>query len=242
MSGFQRQAEVALRLLERSPSWQQVAVHHPELDDDTTRMILETAAQFAETELAPLGEISDRISCHLQDRRVITPEAYKPAWNALSADGWIGLDLPMHGGGQGLPLALQTASQMLLDRSNLGFSMLAGATRSGAFVIDAFAPEAIRDEWLPKLVAGEWSTTICISEPDAGSDVGRIRTKAEPVDDGRWLITGQKCWISYGDHDLTSRIGQLLLARTCPLDQGTRGLSLVLGPNTLQDGQANASH
>lgn len=239
MTGYQRQAEVSLRLLEASPFWAQVVDFHDELDHDTTRMVLETAAGFAQSELAPLGEISDRISCHLQDGRVITPEAYKPAWNALSAGGWIGLDLPVHGGGQGLPLALQTASQMLLDRNNLGFSMLAGSTRSGAFVIDAFAPKTIRDEWLPKLVAGEWSTTICISEPDAGSDVGRIRTKAEPTGDGRWKITGQKCWISYGDHDLTSRIGQLLLARTGPLELGTRGLSLFLVPNTFLDAQAN---
>src|SRR5690606_39819935 len=137
-------------------------------------MILDTAAAFAESELAELGPISDREAGRLQDGRVITPEAYKPAWKALCDGGWIGLDLPERAGGQGLPLALQTASQMLLDRSSLAFGMLAGSTRSGAFVLDAFAPADIRAEWLPRLVTGEWSTTICISEPDAGSDVGRV--------------------------------------------------------------------
>lgn len=241
MSGFKRQADVSLRLLEASPFWQQTVAAHGELDSGTMRMILEMAAGFAESGLEQLGAISDRLSCYLQDGRVVTPEAYKPAWKMLGEGGWIGLDLPPHAGGQGLPLALQVASQMLLDRLCLGFGMLAGSTRSGAFVLDAFAPETIRTEWLSRLIAGEWSATICISEPDAGSDVGRIRTRAEQRADGRWLVSGQKCWISYGDHDLTSRIGHLLLARTGAPELGTRGLSLFLVPDTVTDANGNTS-
>jgi alkylation response protein AidB-like acyl-CoA dehydrogenase len=231
VSGYRRQAEISLRLLRASSFWQQTLAAQEGLDDPTAAMILDTAAALAESELAELGPISDRVACRVENGRVITPEAYKPAWRAVCDGGWIGLDLPESAGGQGLPLALQTASQMLLDRPSLAFGMLAGSTRSGAFVLDAFAPTDIQEEWLPRLVTGEWSTTICISEPDAGSDVGRIRTRAEQVA-GSWQITGQKCWISYGDHDLTSRIGHLLLARTGPAELGTRGLSLFLVPDS----------
>lgn len=238
MSGYRRQAEISLRLLRASPFWQQTLAVQEGLDDPTAAMILDTAAAFAESELAGLGPISDQVACRVESGRVITPEAYKPAWKALRDGGWIGLDLPQSAGGQGLPLALQTASQMLLDRPSLAFGMLAGSTRSGAFVLDAFAPADIQAEWLPRLVTGEWSTTICISEPDAGSDVGRIRTRAEQVA-GSWQITGQKCWISYGDHDLTSRIGHLLLARTAPVELGTRGLSLFLVPDSTPTSRRN---
>src|SRR5690606_16545788 len=119
------------------------------------------------------------------------------------------------------------------------FVMVCGATRSAAFVLRRFGTDAMREQWVPRLASGEWAATICISEPDAGSDVGRIRTRAEP-DGERWNITGQKCWISFGDHDLTDRIGHLLLARTPGAAAGTRGLSLFLVPSLRDDGVRNA--
>ncbi|WEX10540.1 acyl-CoA dehydrogenase family protein [Chelativorans sp. AA-79] len=229
--GFSRQAEISSRLLEISSAWAEVRAGREEIDADLARMILGGAAQFAESRIEPLAAVADREGCGLREGRVITPPGYRETWQALCETGWLGLDLPAHAGGPGLPLTLHTAAQMLFDRASPAFVMVAGATRSAAFVVNAFGDEEARREWLPRLVSGEWSATICISEPDAGSDVGRIRTRAEEGGDGLWRISGQKCWISFGDHDLTARIGHLLLARTGEAEEGTRGLSLFLVPD-----------
>ncbi|WP_028035259.1 acyl-CoA dehydrogenase family protein [Chelativorans sp. J32] len=232
---FARQADITARLLEVSPSWSELLSRREELDTGLIRMVIEGAAQFSENRIAPLAQIADREGCRLVNGRVVAPQGYKEAWHALCDEGWLGLDLPAEAAGQDLPLALHTAAQMLFDCACPAFAMLAGSTRSAVFVLDAFGDEEARSEWLPRLGAGEWSATICISEPDAGSDVGRIRTRADRGPDGRWRISGQKCWISFGDHDVTSRIGHLLLARTGPAELGTRGLSLFLVPDSLPD-------
>ncbi|MFN5521623.1 acyl-CoA dehydrogenase family protein, partial [Bradyrhizobium sp.] len=143
--------------------------------------------------------------------------------------------LPEQLGGQGLPLVVAVAVQEVLDRHCAAFGMLPVPVRSAVRLIDAWTTDdAIRKEWLPKLVAGEWGATICISEVGAGSDASRIRTKAVARDDGRWSITGEKQWISFGGHDLTGRIVHCLLART----EGAKGLSLFLVPDRI-DGEPN---
>ncbi len=195
---------------------------------ETVEAILREASRLAEAYLEPLNEKADSEGCRLSQGRVQTVAGHKEAWAAYVEGGWSTLDQPEAEGGQGLPRAVSLAVQALLDRACPAFGMLCVAQRSAARLIGAYGDEATRTEWLGKLISGEWGATICISESDAGSDVGRIRTRAEPLSNGEWEITGEKCWISYGDHDLTSRIGHCLLARTPGSPPGVRGLSLFL--------------
>ena len=202
---------------------------------ETVLAILDEAARFADDHLIALNDLGDAQGCRIVDGRVHTPPGHREAWAAFVEGGWPTLDLPEAEGGQGLPTALAFAVQELLDRACPAFGMIPVPTRSAARLIAAFADEAIRVEWMPRLASGEWTASICISEVDAGSDVMRMRTRAEPTGDGRWAITGEKQWISFGDHDLAPRIGHCLLARTA----GSEGLSLFLVPDHT-DGQRNA--
>lgn len=223
---------------EAAPGIDEVRTLKTEFDaatPETVIAILEEAARFADTWLVPLNDAGDLEGCQLVDGRVHTAPSHRAAWDAFVAGGWTTLDHPEDIGGQGLPLALCMAVQEVFDRACPAFGMLPVAQRSAARLIAAYADQSIHEEWLPRLVSGEWCATICISEPDAGSDVARIRTRAEPKSDGSWVVSGEKCWISFGDHDLAPRIGHMLLART----PGTSGLSLFLVPDALDDGARN---
>src|SRR5690606_31282266 len=168
--------------------------------------------------------------------RVKLPPGFVDGFRQYAEAGWLGIDAPIDFGGLDIPLTLQAACGPLFDRGCMALMMAAGSSRGAIHLLAAAADATTAAEWGPKLVSGEWAATICISEPEAGSDVGRIRTKAE-LRDGAWLVTGQKIWISFGDHDMASRIGHCMLARTN--DQpGTRGLSLFLVPNHI-DGAPN---
>jgi hypothetical protein len=202
-------------------------------DPDTVAAILEEAAKFAHVQLAPLNDVGDRVGCEIVDGRVRTAPGHRAAWASYVEGGWPALDHPEADGGQGLPLVVAMAVQEVMDRSCSGFGMLPVPQRSAAKLIAAHGDEALQREWLPQLVSGEWGATICISEPGAGSDVMRLRTTARRLDERRFAITGEKTWISYGDHDLTPRIGHCLLART----PGVDGLSLFLVPDTIVDAE-----
>ncbi len=202
---------------------------------ETVAAILDEASRFAESWLMPLNDASDVEGCLLVDGRVRTATGHRDAWEAFVTGGWSTLDHPEAIGGQGLPLALGMAVQEIFDRACPAFGMLPVPQRAAAKLIAAHGDDGLRGEWLPRLVSGEWGATICISEADAGSDVGRIRTRAEPNDDGSWSITGEKCWISFGDHDLTPRIGHCLLARTPGAAPGGAGLSLFLVPDSIDE-------
>ena len=234
---YSRQAQVLQRHLEILPLRDRLENLVPGLlDSSLSETILEQAARFAEGELEPVAAVLDREGVRLDNGRVRTSTRHKQAWHAFADMGWLAMSVaePI---GQGLPLPLVTACEEVFNRASAAFYMLATPARSGATLLLETAPEALRETWVPRLLSGEWAATICISEPDAGSDVGRIRTRARK-DDGRWLISGEKCWISFGDHDLASRIGHLMLARS--LDKpGARGLSLFLVPSTLDDGTVN---
>lgn len=197
--------------------------------------ILEEAVRFADGTLAPFNDAGDVIGCTLVDGRVKTAPGHREAWDAFVASGWPSIDLPVEHGGQGLPLILAAAAQEIFDRACPAFGMMTVPQRSAARLIGAYGDEAMKAEWLPRLASGGWGATICISEPEAGSDVNRIRTLATVSGDGSWSISGEKCWISFGDHDLAPRIGHCLLART----KGAEGLSLFLVPDTLEDGNRN---
>jgi alkylation response protein AidB-like acyl-CoA dehydrogenase len=204
---------------------------------ETVEAILAEAAKFAADTIGGMNDAGDAQGCSLHDGRVRTAPGHKAAWDAYVEQGWPTLDMPAQHGGQGLPLALGTSVQSLLDRACPAFAMFSVPQRSAARLIAAFGTADMREEWLPHLVRGDFGATICISEAEAGSDVMRLRTRAEPAGDGTWRITGEKTWISSGDHDLTPRIGHCLLART----PGTAGLSLFLVPDHT-DGRRNSVH
>ncbi len=197
---------------------------------DTVEAILTEAARFAAGRLDDLNAAGEQNEPRLVDGRVRVSAEHREVWRAFASGGWVALDLPEAFGGQALPLVLAVAAQDIFDRSCSAFGMLAVSTRSAVKLIARWADEAVKSEWLPKLVRGEWTATICISEAGAGSDVARIQTVAVPDGGGRWRITGEKQWISFGDHDVSNKIGHCLLART----RGAKGLSLFLVPDRIQ--------
>jgi hypothetical protein len=206
---------------------------------ETLRAVLDEASKFSAAWLAPLNPVMDRKGCRLEGGRVRTAPGHAEAWNAYVEAGWPGIDQPPGLGGAGLPLVALAACTEIFDRGSVAFGMAPTGLRAAARLIAAHADEAIKADWLPRLISGEWVATICISEADAGSDAGRIRTLAEPDGRGGWRITGEKMWISYGDHDLAPRIGHCLLARTPGAAPGGAGLSLFLVPDHM-DGERNA--
>jgi alkylation response protein AidB-like acyl-CoA dehydrogenase len=207
-------------------------------DPDTMAAILESAARFAE-DLAGSGVAADRAGCRLVDGRVAVPPGQHRPWAAFLAQGWNTLSAPEIYGGQELPLTVAAAAQMLFDGSDIALGMLALNQRCAVRLLQHAAGPDVKSRWIPRFVNGEWGATICVSEPQAGSDVGRIRTRAVPDAAGNFRITGQKCWISYGDHDLTPGIVHFILARAPDMPAGTRGLSLFLLPDRLEDGSRN---
>jgi alkylation response protein AidB-like acyl-CoA dehydrogenase len=207
--------------------------------DGAAEAVLREAARFAARHLAPLAAAMDRPGCTLDEGRVRTAPGHAAAWREYAGDGWAGLTAPEAAGGQALPMALAAAVQEVMDAANPAFGMLGINARCATRLLASHGDAAMRADWMPRLASGEWGATICISEPQAGSDVGRIRARAEQRADGVWTVTGEKCWISYGDHDLTQRIGHFLLARPRGAPEGTRGLSLFLVADRLDDGRRN---
>ncbi len=233
---FADQANRTLAMLALTPGWARLQALRPDCDDATVAILLEAAAGFAETTLAPLNGVGDRVGAQMLDGRVRLPPGFVDGFSQYAEAGWLGIDAPARFGGMALPLVLQAACGSLFDRGCMALMMAAGSARGAIHLLDAGADPAIAAEWGPRLVSGEWAATICISEPEAGSDIGRIRTRAVSQD-GQWLVSGQKIWISYGDHDMASRIGHCLLARTNE-QKGARGLSLFLVPDRV-DGAPN---
>lgn len=221
------------------PIWEGTAVYG-HADAATVRALLEAAACFAEDRLLPLAVTSDRQGCTLAAGAVCLPEGSRAVYSEWVGLGFPGVGLPMDIGGLGLPLAVQCAVQELCDGANLALGMLFINLRCAALALLQSASEEQKVRWLPGLLAGTLASTIVISEPQAGSDVGRIRTLATPSSDGTYLLQGTKIWISYGDHDATADILHLVLARTPGAEAGSRGLSLFAVPK-LRDGSGNGT-
>lgn len=234
---YSEQAAALARHLLILPHREELLIIAPEsIDADLENAVLDQAAQFTQGVLDPIASVLDRQGVRVIDNRVQTARAHKDAWKAFAEMGWLGMVEPAPAG-QGLSLALLTACEELFNRACAPFCMLATSSRTAATVLARAASPETALEWVPRLLSGDWSATICISEPDAGSDVGRIRTAARLVD-GVWRIDGEKCWISYGDHDLTERIGHMALARSTD-GVGVRGLTLFLVPSMWGEGEDN---
>ena len=200
-----------------------------DLSDDLLDAILGEAAKLANDVIAPASWDGDQQGCQLTDDGVQVPESFKQAYTKYVEGGWPTLAAPSAYGGQGLPLSLSNAVTEMMN-SNIGFQLCPMLSNGGMEALAAHASDEQKEKYLHRVVSGEWSATMNLTEPHAGSDVGNIRAKAEPQDDGSYKITGTKIYITYGDHDMVDNIVHLVLARTPGAPEGTKGISLFVVP------------
>ena len=200
-----------------------------DLSDDLLDAILEEAAKLATDVIAPASWDGDQKGCQLSEDGVKVPESFKQAYTKYVEGGWPTLAAPSAYGGQGLPLSLSNAVTEMMN-SNIGFQLCPMLSNGGMKALAAHASDGQKEKYLHRVVSGEWSATMNLTEPHAGSDVGNIRAKAEPQDDGSYKISGTKIYITYGDHDMVDNIVHLVLARTPGAPEGTKGISLFVVP------------
>ncbi|MGR3757225.1 MAG: acyl-CoA dehydrogenase C-terminal domain-containing protein [Tranquillimonas sp.] len=208
---------------------------HSDLDRDFTGAVLEEAGRLAAGVLAPLNPVGDREGCRIENGIVRTPTGFRAAFDQIRDGGWTALDCDEAYGGQGLPYLMHTAVGEILVSSNMAFNMYQGLTHGAYSAIRAHGTDAQKDLYLPKLASCEWTGTMNLTEPHAGTDLGLMRSRAEPRDDGSYTITGQKIFISAGDHDMADNIVHLVLAKAPGGGEGTRGVSLFIVPKFLPD-------
>jgi len=206
---------------------------------DLVEAIVEGAGAFAAGEFAPLNRIGDSVGAKWSPDGVTMPPGFKEAYSAYVEAGWGTLAGPAEHGGQGLPLTLATVVMEDLGAANMAFSLIMMLTPGTVEALKHHGSDELKAQWLPKLVTGEWSGTMNLTEPQAGSDVGALKSRAVPNGDGSFSITGTKIFITFGDHDMADNIVHLVLARTPDAPPGTRGISLFLVPKVLPDGTAN---
>jgi alkylation response protein AidB-like acyl-CoA dehydrogenase len=192
--------------------------------------IIDQAHRFASEVSGPLNSPGDRAGCRLEGGRVVTPKGFREAWRQLFDVGLMPFTIPAEGGGFGGPAAVGVVLQELQSGANTAFQMYPGLTHGAADLLEHFALDDDRKRFLPAMVDGRFSGTMCLSEPHAGSDVGATRTRARHLEGNVYAITGTKCWISAGDHDLSQNIVHLVLARIEGAPPGTKGLSLFIVP------------
>ncbi len=192
--------------------------------------ILEGAATLCEEVLAPLNASGDKEGCHLKDGVVTTPKGFKEAYDQFVAGGWQGLSFPVEYGGQGMPMSLSLLKSEMMGAANWSFNMYPGLSIGCINTLLQYGTDAIKTQYLPRLVAGEWTGTMCLTEPQCGTDLAQVKTRAEPQADGSYALTGTKIFISSGDHDLTENIVHIVLARLPGAPAGTRGISLFVVP------------
>jgi alkylation response protein AidB-like acyl-CoA dehydrogenase len=192
--------------------------------------ILEGAATLCEEVLAPLNASGDKEGCHLADGVVTTPKGFKEAYAQFVAGGWQGLSFPVEYGGQGMPMSLNLFKSEMMGAANWSFNMYPGLSIGCINTLLQYGTDAIKTVYLPRLVAGEWTGTMCLTEPQCGTDLAQVKTRAEPQADGSYALTGTKIFISSGDHDLAENIIHIVLARLPGAPAGTRGISLFVVP------------
>src|SRR5437016_2132615 len=204
-----------------------------ELSDDVVEAVLAEAGRFAGEVLAPLNVTGDRVGAQFKDGSVVMPPGWREAYRAWAAAGWNGLTAPAEWGGQHLPHALNAACIEMWNSAAMAFGLGPILTMAGVDALVAHGSDALKRTFLPKLVSGEWMGTMQLTEPQAGSDVGALRTRAGRAGDGTYRISGQKIFITYGEHDLTDNIIHFVLARLVDAPPGTKGISLFLVPKFL---------
>ncbi|MBP0592281.1 acyl-CoA dehydrogenase C-terminal domain-containing protein [Paraburkholderia sp. LEh10] len=200
---------------------------------DVVMAVLDGAAEFVKDVLVPINLPGDREGCHFDQGAVTTPKGYKEAYELYRQNGWPALAASPDWGGQGLPPSVALMVREFVASGSMSFGMYPGLSQGAYRAILAHGNDELKQIYLPKLVDGSWMGTMCLTEPDSGSDLSRLRTRAEPDADGSYRITGTKIFISSGDHDLTDNIVHLVLARLPDAPAGTRGLSLFVVPKRL---------
>ena len=205
---------------------------HAELDVDTINAVLEEGGKFASEVLFPLNREGDEIGCTLdpQTHGVTTPPGFAEAYRQFVDGGWAALSCDPEYGGQGLPVTLNQAFYEMLNSANQAWTMYPGLTHGAYDALHAHGTPEQKATYLPKLTSGEWTGTMCLTEPHAGTDLGLLRSKAEPQGDGTYRITGEKIFISSGEHDMAENIIHLVLARLPDAPAGSRGISLFIVP------------
>ena len=203
---------------------------YAEVPVDLMLSVVEEAGKMCEDILFPLNASGDAQGCTWDNGVVRTPAGFKEAFKAYADGGWIGLSCDPEHGGQGLPLTLRFAVDEMVVASNLSFAMYPGLTQGAYEAIHAHGSEAMKAFYLPRLASGEWAGTMCLTEAHAGTDLGMIHTKAQQLDDGTYRVTGQKIFITAGEHDLAENICHLVLAKLPGAPAGTRGISMFLVP------------
>ncbi len=205
---------------------------YQDLDDGLVHQVLEEAGKFASGALAPLNTVGDHQGARLENGVVRTPDGFREAYQQFVKAGWNGVPFPEEWGGQGLPWTVSTAVSEMWHGANTAFSLCPLLTQAGIELLLKFGSDEQKATYLEKLTTGEWTGTMCLTEPQAGTDVGALKTKAEKEGD-RYRITGQKIFITYGDHDFTDNVIHMVLARTPGAPAGTKGISLFIVPKFL---------
>ncbi|VAW03772.1 3-methylmercaptopropionyl-CoA dehydrogenase (DmdC), partial [hydrothermal vent metagenome] len=215
---------------------------YADLEADFTAAVLEEAGKLTSQVLAPLNAVGDTQGCVLENGVVRTPEGFKAAFEQVKEGGWAALDLPEEFGGQNMPYVLGTAVSEMFSASNMAFTMYQGLTHGAASAILAHGTEAQKATYVPKMAACEWTGTMNLTEPQCGTDLGLMRTKAEPQEDGSYKITGTKIFISAGEHDMADNIIHLVLAKIPGGPEGIKGVSLFIVPKFMvgDDGSLGA--
>ena len=213
-------------------------------DGEMVQAVLDGAAAFAEGEFAPLDRVGDTVGARWDNGIVTMPPGYRAAYRKFVEGGWMTLAAGAAHGGQGLPLALSAALMDDLNAANLGFALCPMLSMGAIEALEVHGLDALKADYLPNIVSGKWPATMNLTEPQAGSDVGALKSRAERANDtdradGSWRVFGTKIFITFGEHDLADNIIHLVLARTPGAPAGTRGISLFLVPKLLPDGSRN---
>ena len=208
---------------------------------DMIRVVLDEAAKMAENVLQPINQQGDIEGCQYdpETKLVKTPTGFKEAYKVFAEGGWSGLSASPEYGGQGLPHLIKIVVDEMACSTNLSMGMYPGLSHGAIDALTLHANNDLKDAYLPKLISGEWTGTMCLTEPQCGTDLGLIRTKAEPQADGSYNITGTKIWITGGEHDMVDNIAHLVLAKLPGAPDSSKGISLFLVPKFLDDGTRN---
>ena len=212
---------------------------HADMDADTINAVIEEAGKFASEVLFPLNQSGDQEGCQWHDTVVTTPRGYKEAYQQYVQAGWPSLSCDEAYGGQGLPISLNNVLYEMINSANIAWTMYPGLSHGAYEALHAHGTDELKAQYLPKLASGEWTGTMCLTEPHCGTDLGLLRTKAEPQGDDSYKITGTKIFISAGEHDMAENIIHLVLARLPGAPTGTKGISLFIVPKFLPNADGN---
>ena len=204
-----------------------------DVDAATIDSFIEAGAQFSENELAPLNRSGDEEGCHFADGVVTTPKGFKEAYQKFCELGFPALSADVNYGGSGMPGSLSTVVNEMTGTANWSWAMYPGLSHGAMETLKHHGTEEQKQDYLTKLISGEWTGTMCLTEPHCGSDLGTLRSKAEPNADGTYSITGTKIFISAGEHDMAENIVHIVLARLPGAPEGTKGISLFIVPKLL---------